>query len=233
MKLKIIRLRDCSTLHLGCCFVNELGGLRFTNRDFRPDLVNGAHAWPTGSKQNYWNKPNLLNITKFVNFNTKCSVILPCLHCCTVFGPKNCLASRSLRCYLPFSWVCNRIDLSEKINYFRTSFFLRSALTFCINFVTFVRFRLFYRSRSCHTFESLHFWVDPTIRDFSTEVCLRVHCRIGATSAPRYVSYVARLWLLTRPFSVLSTEGTLSIADSKSEGRHVRGSHSAHLLKVQ
>lgn len=105
------------------------------------------------------------------------------------------------------------VELPEKSDYSRTSFYLRSALPIDENYSTFVWLLLFYRTRNlldssrAAVFESPRFRIVSNIRYCSAMVCLRAHCRVSVTSAPRFIQCNARIWLLNRVFSIPLTGG--------------------------
>lgn len=101
---------------------------------------------------------------------------------------------------------------SEKFDHFQTSFSLKSALSLNIHFCDLCPV-------ACVSSDTgpIHFRSCGTFRDYSLPnrcdhsassavVCHLVNCRIGVKSAPRYIRYISRIWLLTQ-ISVPSTEG--------------------------
>lgn len=105
-------------------------------------------------------------------------------------------SSISWKLQLSIKGYCNGIKFSEKIDYFRILFSLRSALTSDINLVTFFRLPLFYRTQYLSVsaravfFKSHSFRIAPATRNCSAVVRLRVYCRISAISTSRNAGYI-------------------------------------------
>lgn len=122
-------------------------------------------------------------------------------------------------------WSYSDIKLSGLIDCFQRSPSIRSPLTPVINVMEYAWLRLFYGIWGSYVFPVAALFGSSHIRmttlHFCAVVCHVVYCCVGATSALSCAQHNARARLLFCVFCILSTQGSLSTAASKSSGRHV------------